>query len=342
MGKVKFLPDTVVNRIAAGEVVEGPSAVVKELIENSLDAGATNIIIEIKSGGKKLISVKDDGVGIEPDDIGKLFKRHTTSKIENLDDLYNIKSLGFRGEALYSIGAVSDVILQSKAKGVPDEGREIHIRGGRNLGEKAITRIEGTTIEVRELFFNTPARKKFLKSDTAEFRKILNVVIPYTIVFFDKKISLIHNGKVTFNFSPATDPILRFCEIVGVKNGHIISGERDVDNKGVVLKVLLGDINLQFPVKNRQYIFVNNRPVYNRNISYIVNSVYEDIFPKDLYPTFAVFIQLSPEDVDVNIHPSKREVKLKDENYILSLLAELCKETFARQTRAKALSGKGS
>ncbi|MCM8761930.1 MAG: DNA mismatch repair endonuclease MutL, partial [Candidatus Omnitrophica bacterium] len=336
MGKVNFLSEAIVNRIAAGEVVECPSAVVKELIENSLDAGACNVIIEIKAGGKKLISVKDDGIGIEPDDIGKLFKRHTTSKIENLDDLYNIKSLGFRGEALYSIGAVSDVVLQSRTKGSGNEGREIHIRGGRNLGEKGVTRTEGTTVEVRELFFNTPARKKFLKSDTAEFRRIINVIIPYAIAFFDKRISLIHNGKVIFNFTPATDLISRFCEVIGVKEKHIISGERKV--KGIILKILLGDINLQFPVKNRQYIFVNNRPVYNRNISYVVNSAYEEIFPKDLYPAFAVFIQLSPEDVDVNIHPSKREVKLKEETHILSVLAELCKEILTGQARAKYVS----
>ncbi|MCX8083112.1 MAG: DNA mismatch repair endonuclease MutL [bacterium] len=337
MGKVKFLSESIVSRIAAGEVVESPASVVKELIENSLDADAENIIIEIKSGGKKLISVKDDGEGIEPDDVEKLFNRHATSKIDSYNDLYSIKSLGFRGEALYSIGAVSDVLLQSRAKGIEGGGREIHIRGGVNIGVRDISRKEGTTVEVRELFFNTPARRKFLKSDTTEFRKIVNIIIPYTIAFPNKKFSLIHNGKNIFNFNRSEDIIDRFCEVAALNKDYVVSGEKEIKEKNSLLKVLLGDINLKFPVKNRQYIFVNNRPVYNRNLSYTMNSVYGDIFPKDIYPAFAVFIYLQPEDVDVNIHPSKREVKLKEEGYICSLLFDFSREILLKKARGKVV-----
>jgi len=335
MGKVKLLSESIVSRISAGEVVESPASVIKELIENSLDAGAENITVEVRSGGKKFISVKDDGAGIEPDDIERIFKRHATSKIGSLDDLYNIKSLGFRGEALYSIGAVSDVLLQSKASGYDGAGKEIHIRGGENMGIRDISRTEGTTVEVRELFFNTPARKKFLRSDTTEFRRIIGLITPYTIAFYNKRFSLLHNGRIVFDYHPSPDIIDRLCEVAGIKKEYVVTGTREIKEKNIILKVFLGDINLQFPVKNRQYIFVNNRPVYSRNISYTVNSVYEDIFPRDVYPAFAIFIQLPPKDVDVNVHPTKREVKLKEEGFISSVLSDLCKEVLFKEAKAK-------
>lgn len=336
MGKVKFLSELLISRIAAGEVVETPASVVKELMENSLDAGADNIFIDLKSGGKTLISVKDDGSGIESDDMEKIFRRHATSKIEDMDDLNNIMSLGFRGEALYSISAVSDVVLQSQAGGL--DGRDIHIRGGEKIGDKDISRSKGTTIEVRELFFNTPARRKFLKSDTTEFRRIVNLILPYTIVFYDKRFVLTHNGRNVFDFRPSGDKKERFCEVAGIKKEYLVSATREMKEKKVVFNVLLGDINLQFPAKNRQYVFINNRPVYSRGVSYSINAVYEDIFPRGAYPAFALFMQLPPGDVDVNIHPAKREVKLKDEGYVISVLADFCKEALLSRARAKEVS----
>lgn len=337
MGKVSFLPETIINRIAAGEVVESPGSVVKELIENSIDADATDIGIEVRSGGKKFISVRDDGSGIEPDDIEKIFKRHATSKIRGPEDLYRIKSLGFRGEALYSISSVADVVLQSSASDT-GEGKEVHIRGGVFIGIRDIPRNRGTTVEVRELFFNTPARKKFLKTDTVEFRRIISIVTPYTISFPDIKFSLVHNEKVISNLSPAKDTYERFCEVTGIKKEYTVCAEREIGEKRILLKVLLGDINLQFPVRSRQYIFINSRPVYHRGISSAVNGVYEDIFPKDLYPAFAVFIQLPWDDVDVNVHPAKREVKLKEEGYIISVLTDLCRETLLKCLRGKEIT----
>jgi DNA mismatch repair protein MutL len=326
MGRVRFLSQDVVNKIAAGEVVERPASVVKEIVENSLDAGAENIYIEVHGAGKKLISVRDDGYGIDQDDVEKLFQRHATSKLETADDLYRIQSLGFRGEALYSIGAVADVILKSRFRGGENGGKEIHIRGGENLGLKAVSHSYGTTVEVRELFFNTPARRKFLKSDATEFRRIINVLIPYTLLFYNRRFSLVHNGRDVFTFNPATGYISRFCEAINVDKKHLISGEKDIKERGFSFSVILGDINLKRPVRDKQYVFINSRPVYSQGISYSVNQIYRAIFPRDVYPVFAVYLNLPPEEVDANIHPSKREVKLRDESYVSSALGNFCRE----------------
>ncbi len=326
MGKVNFLPGDVVNKIAAGEVVERPASVVKELVENSIDAGAENVFVDIRSAGKTLISVRDDGSGIEPDDVEKIFRRHATSKITTVADLYGIRSMGFRGEALYSIGAVADVILKSRHRDGQTGGKELHIRGGENLGLKDIGHPGGTTVEVRELFFNTPARKKFLKSDATEFRRILNIIVPYAVFFYDRRFSLYRNGRNVFICNPSPDFASRFCDVVNVDRKKLISGEKELKERGLSANVILGDINLKRPGRDRQYIFINGRPVYSQPLAYSVNQVYRMIFPRDVYPVFAVFLALPFEDIDVNIHPSKREVKLKDESFISSFLSEFCRE----------------
>jgi DNA mismatch repair protein MutL len=337
MGKVRFLSQDVVNKIAAGEVVENPSSVVKEIVENSLDAGAENILIEIQSAGKGLISVKDDGCGIEPDDVEKLFKRHATSKISASDDLYNIQSLGFRGEALYSISAVADVVLRSKSRSCETGGREIHIRGGENIGVKDVSHPDGTTVEVRELFFNTPARRKFLKSDTTEFRRIINILLPYAIVFYSKRFSLTHNGRSVFNFNPSAGYLSRFAESINLDKKNLLSAEKELKEREISFKVLLGDINLKRPVRDKQYIFINDRPVYSQKLMYSVNQVYRVLFPRDVYPVFAIFLRLPSGDVDANIHPSKKEVKLKDEPYIASALGDFCREVLLSRSKVTAV-----
>ncbi len=338
MGRINFLPDSVISRIAAGEVVERPASVVKELVENSADAGAHDIIVEIEAAGKKLISVKDDGEGIDPGDIEKLFNRHATSKVSGSEDLAAIKSLGFRGEALYSIGAVADVVLKSKFRESGKPGKEIHVRGGRNLGVKKSSQPEGTVVEVRELFFNVPARKKFLKSDAAEMRRIFNVFMPYTIAFYDKRFSLSHNGRNSLSFNPSDSCLSRFSEAANVDGKNIMYAEKEMAPGRVSFRVLLGDINLKRPGKDLQYIFINNRPVFSQSVSYSVNNVYREVFPRDVYPVFAVFIRIPFDEIDVNIHPAKREVKLKDEYLLSSALADFCREVlFGRGKAAEAV-----
>ncbi|MBN1444629.1 MAG: DNA mismatch repair endonuclease MutL [Candidatus Omnitrophica bacterium] len=338
MGKINFLPDALISRIAAGEVVERPASVVKELVENSADAGAHNIIVGIESAGKKLISVKDDGEGIDPDDIEKLFNRHATSKVSGAEDLDAIKSLGFRGEALYSIGAVADVVLKSKSRESGKHGKEIHVRGGKNLGIKKSSQTEGTVVEARELFFNVPARKKFLKSDSAEMRRILSVFMPYAIAFYDKRFSLSHNGRNSLNFNPSDNSLSRFSEVANADRKSVMFAEKEMAPGRVSFRVLLGDINLKRPGKDMQYIFINNRPVFSQSVSYSVNQVYREIFPREVYPVFAVFLKIPFEEIDVNIHPAKREVKLKDEYLISSALADFCREVlFGRGKAAEAV-----
>jgi len=326
MGKINVLPDRLIGKIAAGEVVERPASVVKECMENALDSGADTVIVHMQKAGKILISVRDDGEGIEPDDIEKLFRRHTTSKIKDMEDLYNIHSLGFRGEALYSIGCVADVVLNSRSRNSSEAGREIHVRGGEKIEVKETGHPSGTTVEIRELFFNTPARKKFLKSDATEFRQALNVFIPYCLTFHGKKFVLSHNGRNIIGCSPSSDMLSRICEVINVEKKNMLHGEKEFVQEGFSAKLFLGDMNIQRPRRDQQFIFVNSRPVHSQSISYGVNQVYRNIFPRDVFPVFAVFIEMPSGDVDANIHPSKREVKLKNDLAVSSSLSLFTQE----------------
>ncbi|MCM8772942.1 MAG: DNA mismatch repair endonuclease MutL [Candidatus Omnitrophica bacterium] len=313
MGKVNFLPEKIINKIAAGEVVESPASVLKELLENSIDANSKKIDVEILDSGKKLIYVKDDGEGIEPDDIEKIFERYATSKIKELEDLYNIKTLGFRGEALFSIGAVSDVILRSKKIDL-DFGKEIHIRGGKKLSIKNCSMSNGTVVEVRELFFNTPARKKFLKSDITEYRKIINTFIPYTIIFYWIGFSFKNEKAKVINLLPSESLIKRFCEVLNIEEKYLLY--KNEIFKEFEVEIIIGDLNLKRPHKDIQFIFVNNRPVYNQFLSSVINNFYQTFFSTEFFPVFALSLKLPSENIDVNIHPTKREVKIKDEKVI--------------------------
>lgn len=334
MGKVNILPPEVANKIAAGEVVERPASVVKELLENSIDAGAENIEIYIENSGKKLINIKDNGVGIEPDDIEKIFYRHATSKINSLEDLFHIHSLGFRGEALYSISAVSDLTLRTKTQSA-ECGWQIHIRGGKKLSLKPTSVNTGTEVMVRELFFNTPARRKFLKSDITELHQILNTVIPYTLIYHRKRFSLTHNQRILINLSPTESFLERISKALNISTKHFITTEKSFEE--IKLKLILGNINIKRPRKDMQFIFVNNRPVYHSSISYHINQIYRLIFPRDVYPVFLIYIFIPSDRLDVNIHPTKREVKIKDEGKLLQILRSLCEKTILNEGEAKQI-----
>ncbi len=326
MGKINVLPDRIIGKIAAGEVVERPASVVKECIENSLDANAGAIIVEIKKAGKVLISVRDDGDGIEPDDMEKLFKRHATSKIREMEDLYAIRSLGFRGEALYTIGSVADVVIISSQGKNGGAGTEIHVRGGERISARPAGRPRGTTIEIRELFFNTPARRKFLRSDQAEFRQILSVFIPYCISLPEKRFSLSHNGRESAVYAPSAGMLQRICAVLGLDEKNLLQAEREFPEDGFSARLFLGDINLRRPRRDQQFVFVNGRPVYSQGISYAINQTYRSMMPRDVYPVFVAFVDLPCENIDANVHPSKKEVKLKNEAAVSSAISSFITE----------------
>jgi len=319
MGIVKILPEEVVSKIAAGEVIERPASVVKELVENSLDAEAGKINVVLKKAGKSLICVRDDGTGIHPDDLEIIFSRHATSKIFGPADLNFITSLGFRGEALYSIAAVSDVQVRSCSKQFP-AGKEIHLRAGVKVGEKTFAGPAGTEVEVRELFYNVPVRRKFLRKDEVEFSQVVSTVLPYTLIHPEISFILTHNDHTVFHLPARKDFRERIEEALNLKRKHLLTENFDFPEHGFRFQLILGDINIRRVRKDLQFVFVNKRPVYNRSISALLNEVFSTIFPPEVKGFFFVSIFLPPENVDVNIHPTKREVKLANEQIVLSRL----------------------
>jgi DNA mismatch repair protein MutL len=323
MSKVCILSDEVIGKIAAGEVIERPASVVKELVENSLDAGSSSIEIHLEDAGKKLIAVKDNGSGIEPDDMEKIFLRHSTSKITSVDDIGRILSFGFRGEALYSIGIISDVTLKSKT-GLAESGWEIHLRGGEKLSIRPTAMQNGTDVLVKELFFNTPARRKFLKTDATELNQILNTVIPYTLMFPNVRFHLRHGRKVLIDLPVEKDPAIRVSAALNLPRENLIETEKETYEDMISVRAILGNSNIRRPRRDHQYIFINGRPVSSQGISFAVNQAYRLLFPAETYPFFAIFLEVPAEIVDVNIHPTKREVKVRNESKVLSTVRMLC------------------
>lgn len=339
MPKVHILKPEIVSKIAAGEVVERPASVIKELVENALDARADTIEVRIKDAGRTFIRVKDNGRGIERGDLETIFQRHATSKIATADDLYAIRSLGFRGEALYSVAAVSHVTLHSKTP-EQDIGWGIHLRGGENFHVRPCSfNGHGTEITVKELFFNTPARRKFLKSDTAEVHQILNTLIPYALLHNEARFSLIHGEKSLLDAAPAPGRIKRIAAVLNLDERHLLEVRQDFPGQGLSVHLLLGDMNIKRARRDMQFIFVNNRPVENKAVGFHMNRVYRLIMPPELYPCFAVYLTVPAQDVDANIHPAKREVKIKNERDICAVLRSLCERTLMTSGQVKQVAG---
>ncbi len=334
MSHVRILPPDIIAKIAAGEVVERPASVLKELLENALDAKATSIDILVKDAGKSLIRVTDNGSGIAHDDIARLFHRHATSKISSLQDLYHITSLGFRGEALYSIGAISHIRLSSKTKTEP-HGWEIHLRGNERIDLKPSATTDGTEIEVQELFFNTPARKKFLKSNTSELNALVDTSIPYALLYPAVHMRFTHNEKTLFDAAPNKSLIDRIGTTLGLDPKDLIEGERDFEQKRYTIRFVLGDINIQRTRKDMQFIFINNRPVQNASIRYHINDIYRLLLSHGVYPFFCAYLRVPHEEIDVNVHPTKREVKIKDEATLMSHLRRFAEELLMTRSKAK-------
>lgn len=331
MSKVQILPSDVIAKIAAGEVIERPSSVVKECMENALDAGAASIEVHLKDAGKQLIHIKDTGSGISNEDLGNLFQRHATSKIKAIDDLQALHSLGFRGEALFSIGSIADVTLTSQTKKNP-MGWLLHVRGGeRQTMEPAATSGHGTDIKISELFFNTPARRKFLKSNTTEMNQILQTFIPYTLLYPQVHFKLSNNGRVMMEVKPVHSLKERVARSLNLEPKHLLEVDQTFKEDSIRLRMVLGDMNIQRTRRDLQYFFINNRPIDHRSLGFHINDIYKLILPPSAYGCFVIYIDIAPSTIDVNIHPTKREVKIEHEGRLVSLIRNTVEYTLMSQ-----------
>jgi DNA mismatch repair protein MutL len=322
MPSIKILSSQLANQIAAGEVVERPASVLKELCENSLDAGAKNIDIEIEKGGIKLIKVRDDGCGISKDDLSLALSRHATSKIDNLEDLEAVSTLGFRGEALASVASVSRLALTSnttKKSGwkAVCEGRDMAVE------LKPAAHPKGSSVEVRDLFFNTPARRKFLKTENTEYKRIDDSLKKLALSRMDVAFSLKHNQKVQFNLQPAGSQFEQEKRVADICGPAFMEQALFVENNRTDLR-LWGWIGLPTFSRSQadlQYLFVNGRSIRDKVVSHAVRQAYQDVLYHGRHPTYVLFLEILPGEVDVNVHPSKHEVRFRDSGSIHSFVS---------------------
>ncbi|HHE9946961.1 TPA: DNA mismatch repair endonuclease MutL [Haemophilus influenzae 10810] len=321
---IKILSPQLANQIAAGEVVERPASVVKELVENSLDAGANKIQIDIENGGANLIRIRDNGCGIPKEELSLALARHATSKIADLDDLEAILSLGFRGEALASISSVSRLTLTSRTE-EQTEAWQVYAQG-RDMETtiKPASHPVGTTVEVANLFFNTPARRKFLRTDKTEFAHIDEVIRRIALTKFNTAFTLTHNGKIIRQYRPAeelTQQLKRVAAICGddfVKNALRIDWKHD----DLHLSGWVATPNFSRTQNDLSYCYINGRMVRDKVINHAIRQAYAQYLPTDAYPAFVLFIDLNPHDVDVNVHPTKHEVRFHQQRLIHDFIYE--------------------
>ena len=335
MGRIRILSDNVANKIAAGEVVERPASVIKELLENSLDAGATEIRIDAENAGRRLLRISDNGHGMLRDDAMLAFERHATSKLSDVKDLLAIATLGFRGEALPSIASVSRLLLETRA-GEEQTGSAVEIAGGKLLRCDEIARPTGTTITVRDLFYNVPARKKFLRSDQTELAHIGSFVTHYSLGHANKRFELYHEGRELLNVSPVETLRERAFQVFGAdvvnelvdvplktlevrlpppyvplhaRQENVLPTEPDVAE--FALEGLLSGPHVQRQNRNAVYLFVNGRLIKDKVLMHAISAAYHNLMPPGCFPFALLFLNCDPSEVDVNVHPSKTEVRFR-------------------------------
>ncbi len=311
--RIHKLPDLLIDQIAAGEVIERPASVVKELVENALDAGATRIQIDIEQGGKKCVRVSDNGCGMSVEEMPLAIQRHATSKIQSLDDLETLNSLGFRGEALPSIVSVSRFSLTSRTADA-EHAHELVCDGGRCQPVKPAAAPVGTRVEVRDLFYNTPARRRFLKTDRTEFLRIDELIKKVSLSRFDVGFTLSHNGKVVRNSTGGDSEQIRRNRIAQLLGADFFDNAIAIDEQRGALRlhgwVARPSWNRAQP--DRQFFYINGRMVRDKLIGHAVRQAYQDVLFHGRYPAFVLYLELDPALVDVNVHPTKHEVRFRD------------------------------
>jgi DNA mismatch repair protein MutL len=326
---IKVLPDALINQIAAGEVVERPASVVRELVDNALDAGARRVEIEIENGGTRLIRVRDDGHGIARDELALALTRHATSKIADIDDLMRVASLGFRGEALPSIASVSRFALVSRRDGEAHAWR-IEAAHGRLSETQPASHPRGSTVEVRELFFNIPARRKFLRSERTEFSHIQELVRTAALAHPEVEFRLAHNGRPAI-WLKAVDDAFERQRLAAVLDETFLdhAGRLDQSGAGLRLRGLLGAPTSARGQADLQYFFVNGRPVRDRVVAHAVRQAYADVLHHGRHPAYLLFLEIDPGAVDVNVHPAKLEVRFRDSRLVHDFLFRTLHEALA-------------
>jgi DNA mismatch repair protein MutL len=324
---IQLLPDSVANQIAAGEVIQRPASVVKELVENSVDSGADNITVNVKDSGKTLVQVIDNGCGMSETDARLCWERHSTSKIRVADDLFSIRTKGFRGEALASIAAVAEVSLKTRRK--EDElGTYIRISGSQILSNEPVSCTGGSNFSVKNLFYNVPARRKFLKSNSAELRHIINEFNHIALSHPGIEFSLIHNNSQIYNL-PKTNLRQRIISIFG-KNLAQSLIPVNADTTLIHISGFIGKPEYAKKTYGEQFFFVNNRYIKQSYFHKAVLQAYQQILPTDTIPGYFIFLEIEPEKIDINIHPTKTEIKFEDEVAIWQILHSVVKESIGK------------
>src|SRR6202000_1864284 len=324
---IQLLPDSVANQIAAGEVVQRPASAVKELVENAIDAGADKIQLILKDAGKSLIQVIDNGCGMRVTDSRLSFERHATSKIRKADDLFAIRTMGFRGEAMASIAAIAQVELKTRRH--EDElGTCIIIEGSEVIKQEACSANTGTSICVKNLFYNTPARRNFLKSNPVEMRHIVDefqrIALANPNIFF----TMHHEGQEVFHL-PATSLKQRIVHLFGnTYNQRLVPVEEDTSI--IKLHGYVGKPEFARKTRGEQFFFVNNRYIRDAYLNHAVLTAFEELLPDESYPLYVLFIEIDPSNIDINVHPTKTEIKYQDEKSIYAIIRSAVKRSLGR------------
>ena len=335
MNVINLLSEHISNQIAAGEVIQRPASVVKELLENSIDSGADEIKVFIKDGGRTSIMVQDNGKGMTADDAVMSFKRHATSKLKRVNDLFKMHTKGFRGEALASVSAIAHVSMKTKQKDSKDHGISIEYSGGKLMEKEECVCDTGTLIEVKNIFFNVPARRSFLKSDHVEFSHIRHEFERIAMAHDDVKLSLVQDGNEIYNL-PISNLRKRITDILGKKSNENlvpISEKTDI----VTISGFVGKPESAKKTRGEQYLFVNNRFFKHSYFHHAISKAFEQLIPQKTVPSYFIFFDIDTRKIDINIHPTKTEINFEEGKFIYSILLSSVKQALGKYNIAPTI-----